>query len=78
MLVVGGRVQGKKVYGRWTGLADDQLYEGRDLPVHTDFRLVFAESLQKMFGFDGFARKTFPDFASADPPLDFLRGHRSQ
>ncbi len=78
MLVVGGRVQGKKVYGRWTGLADDQLYEGRDLPVHTDFRMVFAESLQEMFGFDGFARKTFPDYASADPPLHFLRGHRGQ
>ncbi len=76
MLAVGGKVQGKQVYGRWTGLADSQLYEGRDLPVHTDFRTVFSESLQGMFGFDGFARKTFPDFASTEPPLGFLRRER--
>lgn len=72
MLVVGGKVHGKQVYGRWTGLADDQLYEARDLPVHTDFRAVFAETLQGMFGFDGFTRKMFPDFAPTDLPLNFL------
>ena len=42
MLAIGGNLQGKQVYGRWTGLADEQLYERRDLPVHTDFRLVMA------------------------------------
>ena len=43
MFVLGGPVKGGKVYGRWPGLAPDQLYEGRDLALTTDFRDVFAE-----------------------------------
>jgi uncharacterized protein (DUF1501 family) len=43
MLVLGGRVRGGKVYGRWPGLRPDQLFEGRDLAVTTDFRHLFAE-----------------------------------
>ncbi len=44
MFVMGGRVQGGKVYGRWPGLGPDQLNEGRDLAVTTDFRAVLAEA----------------------------------
>ena len=73
MLAIGGKVRGKQVYGKWTPLADDQLYEGRDLPAHTDFRTVFAETLRGMFGFDGFTRKLFPDYARQGDPLEFLR-----
>jgi uncharacterized protein (DUF1501 family) len=43
MFVLGGPVKGKKVYGKWPGLQRDQLYEGRDLALTTDFRTVFAE-----------------------------------
>ena len=43
MLVFGGGVRGGKVYGKWPGLAPEQLYEGRDLAVTTDFRDVLAE-----------------------------------
>jgi uncharacterized protein (DUF1501 family) len=43
MLVLGNSVLGGKVYGRWPGLKDDQLYEGRDLALTTDFRDVFGE-----------------------------------
>jgi uncharacterized protein (DUF1501 family) len=43
MLVLGGRVRGGTVYGRWPGLAPEQLFEGRDLAVTTDFRDLFAE-----------------------------------
>jgi uncharacterized protein (DUF1501 family) len=43
MFVIGNRVRGGKVYGRWPGLKNDQLYEGRDLALTTDFRDVFAE-----------------------------------
>ena len=43
MFVLGNSVQGGKVYGRWPGLKSDQLYEGRDLALTTDFRDVFAE-----------------------------------
>ncbi len=44
MFVLGGSVQGGKVYGRWPGLADEQLNEGRDLAVTTDFRNVLGEA----------------------------------
>jgi len=43
LFVLGGPVKGGKVYGKWPGLAPEQLYEGRDLALTTDFRDVFAE-----------------------------------
>ena len=45
LFVAGGAVKGGKVYGRWPGLAPEQLFEGRDLALTTDFRDVFAEIL---------------------------------
>ena len=50
MFVIGGSVRGKKVYGKWPGLAPEQLYEGRDLALTTDFRSVFAEIATKHMG----------------------------
>jgi uncharacterized protein (DUF1501 family) len=50
MFVLGGRVRGGKVYGRWPGLANDQLNEGRDLAVTTDFRRVLGETAYKTLG----------------------------
>ena len=50
MFVLGGQVKGGKVYGRWPGLADGQLNEGRDLAVTTDFRRVLAEAAYKSLG----------------------------
>jgi uncharacterized protein (DUF1501 family) len=38
MWVMGGPVRGKRVYGRWPGLSNGELYEERDLAVTTDFR----------------------------------------
>ena len=43
MFVIGGGVRGGKVYGKWPGLAPEQLFEGRDLALTTDFRAVFGE-----------------------------------
>jgi uncharacterized protein (DUF1501 family) len=43
MFVIGGGVKGGKVLGKWPGLAPEQLFEGRDLALTTDFRSVFAE-----------------------------------
>jgi len=43
MLLIGGPVKGRSVYGRWPGLGAPQRFEGRDLAVTTDFRDVFAE-----------------------------------
>lgn len=43
MFVIGKDVRGGAVHGHFPGLHRDALYEGRDLPVKTDFRSVFAE-----------------------------------
>jgi len=50
MFVLGGPVKGGKVYGRWPGLADSQLYEGRDLALTTDFRQVIGEAVARHLG----------------------------
>jgi uncharacterized protein (DUF1501 family) len=50
MFVLGGGVKGGKVYGKWPGLADGQLNEGRDLTVTTDFRRVLGEAAFKTLG----------------------------
>jgi uncharacterized protein (DUF1501 family) len=51
LFVIGGSVHGgKKVFGRWPGLEPEQLYEGRDLALTTDFRAVFAEVVSRHLG----------------------------
>jgi uncharacterized protein (DUF1501 family) len=47
LFVAGGPVKGGKVYGKWPGLAIEQLHQRRDLALTTDFRDVFAEILTK-------------------------------
>ena len=61
MWLLGGKVNGGKIYGNWTGLKESALYQKRDLPVTTDFRDIFTEVLQGHMKFDvpdGF----FPDY----------------
>ncbi|MCC7460721.1 MAG: DUF1501 domain-containing protein, partial [Proteobacteria bacterium] len=43
MFLVGDKVIGRQVRSRWTALNPELLYEGRDLPVTTDFRDVWCE-----------------------------------
>ncbi len=50
MFVMGGPVKGGKVYGKWPGLAANQLNEGRDLALTTDFRSVLGEVLTTHLG----------------------------
>ena len=50
MFVLGGSVKGGKVYGKWPGLSNEQLNEGRDLAVTTDFRNVLGEAAYKTLG----------------------------
>jgi len=50
MFVMGGPVKGGKVYGRWPGLDQSQLYEGRDLALTTDFRRVLGEAVYRHLG----------------------------
>ncbi len=49
-LVVGGGVQGGRVYGHWPGLEPEQLFQRRDLAVTTDFRDVFGEIVVRHLG----------------------------
>ena len=69
MFVMGGDVKGGKVYGKWPGLNDHQLNEGRDLALTTDFRYVLGETLTRHIGVKDLAtvfprlrqqRATFP------------------
>ncbi len=50
MFVLGGPVKGGRIYGTWPGLAPEQLNEGRDLVVTTDFRRVLGEAVTKTLG----------------------------
>ena len=50
MFVLGGQVKGGKVYGKWPGISDHQLNEGRDLAITTDYRQVLGEVVAKSIG----------------------------
>jgi uncharacterized protein (DUF1501 family) len=50
MFTMGGRVAGGKVYGQWPGLAQEQLYQERDLALTTDFRDVLGEAVSLHLG----------------------------
>jgi len=66
MFVIGGAVKtGRKVLGRWPGLAPEQLHEGRDLALTTDFRSVFSELASKHLG-AGSLEKIFPGYATPE------------
>ncbi|MCB1624173.1 MAG: DUF1501 domain-containing protein [Pseudomonadales bacterium] len=70
MMLLGGPVQGGKLYGQWPGLAPDQLDEG-DLAVTTDYRAVVAEIMTRLHpGSD--AATLFPGFAAASPALGLI------
>ncbi len=62
MFLIGGSVSGKKVHGKWPGLAPEQLYERRDLALTTDFRTVFAEIATRHLGATNLDQ-LFPGFA---------------
>ena len=62
MFVLGNSVRGGKVYGQWPGLKSEQLYEGRDLALTTDFRDVFGEIATRHLGSKD-AKAVFPGYA---------------
>jgi uncharacterized protein (DUF1501 family) len=49
-MLLGGGVNGGKVYGSWKGLSSSGLNEGRDLAVTTDFRDVLSEVTDRFLG----------------------------
>jgi uncharacterized protein (DUF1501 family) len=70
MFVVGGPVRGGRVYGRWPGLEQSQLYQGRDLALTTDFRQVLGETVYRHLGNRDLS-EVFPNFQNN--PNRFLR-----
>jgi uncharacterized protein (DUF1501 family) len=70
MFVMGGPVKGGRVYGKWPGLAPENLYEGRDLALTTDFRRVLGEVVYRHLGNRKLV-EVFPGFENN--PGQFLR-----
>ncbi|MGH9720358.1 MAG: DUF1501 domain-containing protein [Bryobacteraceae bacterium] len=64
MFVMGGPVRGGKVYGKWPGLEQEQLYEGRDLALTTDFRDVLGELVARHLGTPNLGT-VFPGYEAA-------------
>jgi len=64
MFVMGGDVKGGKVYGQWPGLAAEQLYEGRDLNLTTDFRAVLGELVVNHLG-NRDLKSVFPNYGGS-------------
>ncbi|HXT85855.1 MAG TPA: DUF1501 domain-containing protein, partial [Verrucomicrobiae bacterium] len=69
MFVMGGSVKGGKVYTKWPGMNEGQLYQNRDLAVTTDFRSVLGEILTKHLG-NRDLHAVFPGFEN--DPRGFL------
>jgi uncharacterized protein (DUF1501 family) len=47
MFVLGPNVKGGRIHGRWPGLSNEQLNQGRDLALTTDYRQVLGEIVSK-------------------------------
>jgi uncharacterized protein (DUF1501 family) len=70
--LIGNRITGGRWHGAWSGLSAANLHEGRDLPVHHDFRSIFAQILQSGFGLrDSQLQDIFPG-ATGDSRLGRL------
>lgn len=64
MILIGGRVNGGRIYGSWPGLAPAVLDDG-DVPVTTDSRQVLAEAITTLRG--DLPAGLFPELAAAAP-----------
>jgi uncharacterized protein (DUF1501 family) len=62
MMVLGGNVNGGKIYGNWPGLTN--LDQGQDLRITTDYRAVLGEVIYKRLGNPNLGT-IFPGFTSA-------------
>ncbi len=72
MLALGGKVKGGQMYGKWSGLSNEQLDNRVDLAVTTDYRTVLSEVVvrrlkNKKLGY------IFPGLKEYQP-LNFLQG----
>ena len=71
VLVLGGQVNGG-VHGVWPGLRNDQLYDGADLAVTTDYRRVLSEIVIRRLG-NNRLDQVFPGYNNY-APLGVVKG----
>lgn len=74
MIMAGGAVKGRKVYGQWPGLDEADLYARRDLMPTADLRQYAGWAVHDLFGLDRAAleRDVFPSLDLGDNPR-FIR-----
>lgn len=74
-VLAGGAVNGGRVIADWPGLADKDLYDGRDLRPTTDLRSVFKGMLEDHLELAPtfLAREVFPDSVSARTLENLIR-----
>ena len=70
LLMAGGAIRGGRAYGDWPGLAEDQLYAGRDLMPTRDVRAYAAWAMRGLFGTgqEVLERSIFPGLDLGDDP----------
>ncbi len=74
MWVLGGPVEGGRVFGHFPGLATEFLSKGRDIPVRTDFRDIIVPILRKHMMFDDSSISAiFPHFTPSKEMEDIVR-----
>jgi uncharacterized protein (DUF1501 family) len=74
MWLLGGGVKGKQILGHWTGLDSQNLFEGRDLPVTTDFRAVFSDLLATRYHLNtAQLQQIFPGWQSSPAQGSFFK-----
>lgn len=72
MWILGKNIKGGQFYGEWATLKKEELFEGRDVNVSTDFREPITNILSKNFNFsDQLVSQIFPDFEPKNN-LNFL------
>ncbi len=74
MVLAGGAVRGGKVYGKWPGLADGNLYQDRDLMPTGDVRAYAAHAMRGLFGLENSVLESaiFPGLDMGDDPRILL------
>ncbi len=72
MWLLGGGIKGGKIYGEWPGLSKDQLFEGRDLAITTDFRDVISTVLANHLQLDDGKINTVFPYYSPKQKIDLL------
>jgi uncharacterized protein (DUF1501 family) len=75
-IIAGGAIRGGKVYGKWPGIGEGQLFEDRDLMPTADVRDVAAALLHSQFGISAgdLTSKVFPGLSPDLKSQGFLKG----